>query len=130
MLSLHIESTKSTPFIGFDPDACRLEISGESYPENAAAFYEPVLSRISRWIDTSHQRNLNVDFELRYYNSSSSKAIMNLLELLDEAARKEWDIEVTWRFEEENEIIQESGEEFQDDYERLNFKLIALPTPE
>lgn len=123
---LKIEPSKSTPSICFDPDSGVFDIKGESYPENAAGFYEPVLSWLSRWLETSRQKTLHLNFELLYYNSSSSKAIMNLFDLLEDAVQKDWKITVGWRFDEENEIIRESGEEFQMDYDCIDVKLIAV----
>jgi hypothetical protein len=130
MLSLMVEPTKSTPSVRFDPDAGLLDIRGESYPENAAAFYEPVLRNIGRWLQTSPSRRLRIVFELRYYNSSSSKAIMNLLDLTEASADNGWDIRVDWRVDEENEIIHESVQEFQEDYEALNIRLVSISTDE
>jgi hypothetical protein len=127
---LNLDPSKSTPWVRFDPDSRRLDIRGESYPENAAAFFEPILSHVGQWLKASPDGTFRVRFELRYYNSSSSKAIMNLMDLLEEAEDKGWAIEVEWCFHEENEIIRESGGEFQDDYERLDIKLVALPMPE
>ena len=126
MEPLNIASSKSTPYVYFDADAATLHIKGESYPENAAKFYEPILTWLARWLETSGQKWFQVDFELLYYNSSSSKAIMNLFDLLEEAADRDWKITVHWRFDEENEIIRESGEEFQMDYDAIDVRLTAF----
>jgi hypothetical protein len=128
MLSLNMAASQSTPAVRFDPQKRRLDIRGESYPENAAAFYEPILSRIGQWLREAGAGAFEVMFELRYYNSSSSKAIMNLMDCLAEAAEKGWTIKVHWRFHEENDIIQESGEDLQDDYDLLDISLVTLPT--
>ena len=42
MSNLYIEQTKSTPRIQFEADSNKLRIEGQSYPENAFKFYEPV----------------------------------------------------------------------------------------
>ncbi len=126
MKSLRIESSKSTPSVRFYPDSNVFEIKGESYPENAAGFYEPVLHWLSRWFKISDQHHMQLNFELVYYNSSSSKAIMNLFDLLEDAVQTGWPITVMWRFDKENEIIRESGEDFQMDYDGLDIRLVAI----
>ncbi len=127
MEPLNIAASNSTPNIYFDVDSSVLYIKGESYPENASRFYEPVLRWLGEWLGRSPQKGLQVDFELLYYNSSSSKAIMNLFDLLEDAAELGRRITVYWRFDEENEIIRESGEEFQMDYEQVDVRLEAIP---
>lgn len=128
MSAFCIEPSKSTPSVRFSPEDHMLEIKGESYPENAASFYQRILERLRKWLNSSDSMKLEVRFELLYYNSSSSKAIMNLMDIIEEAVINGWDINVAWIFDEENEIIRESGEEFKEDYDSIAIRLIALPS--
>ena len=52
---------------------------------------------------------------------------MNLMDLLQAASENGWDIDVSWRFHAENEIIKESWEEFREDYDLLDIRLIVIP---
>ena len=63
------------------------------------------------------------DFELIYFNSSSAKAIMMLMEKLDDAAKNGASIEVYWYYDEEDDTMQELGEEFGEDLEHAAFHL-------
>lgn len=47
MYDLFIEQTKSTPKVLFDHQNAKLSIQGQSYPENAFQFYEPIIA----WLD-------------------------------------------------------------------------------
>ena len=47
MQKLFIEQTKGSPRIDFDPESNTLVMQGQSYPENAFKFYEPVF----KWVD-------------------------------------------------------------------------------
>jgi hypothetical protein len=123
MSILNIEATRSTPAIHLDPGTGRLEITGESCPKNASVFYEPVLRDIQIWLDTDPPRRLDVIFVLPCYSSSSSRAIMNLMDLLEAAAGRGWAITIRWRFHEKNDIIRERGEELRADYESLRIEL-------
>lgn len=42
MKLLCIDGSKSTPQIDFNPETNQLRIKGQSYPENAYKFYEPI----------------------------------------------------------------------------------------
>ena len=110
MANLMIEATKSSPYINFDGDKHHLIMKGESYPENIATFYEPVFA----WLDTflSHTKKLElvVDLEIIYFNSSSSKVLMDIFDKLDLAAKTDNGVIINWRYHEENEMALEYGE--------------------
>ncbi|SDD18746.1 protein of unknown function [Paenibacillus sp. UNCCL117] len=116
MYELFIEPTKSTPSVHFDPKWNRLWISGESYPENAFKFYEPLL----RWVD-EYLEQLGADQEvllelrLPYVNTSSTKCFMMLLEKFDAAHASGKHIKLVWYCSPDNESEQECAEEFKED---------------
>ena len=64
-----------------------------------------------------------VNIELYYFNSSSSKVLMNFFEVLDKAAEQGCNITVNWIYEEEDEDSLEFGEEFAEDVDHLTFNL-------
>lgn len=126
MDSLHIEATKSTPYIHYGADENILDIMGESYPENAAAFYSPVFRWLDEFLAEYPNRSLTVNIELLYFNSSSSKALMNLFDRFENAAENGWTITVNWIYQMENETARECGEEFQEDYDVIAFNMTAI----
>lgn len=120
MEKLIVEKTKSTPSIDFDANSALLQIKGESYPENVTKFYTPVLEWIKEYLSNATQET-TVEFEIVYFNSSTSKVFMTLFDILDEEVSKGKDITVKWRCDKENEIAIECGEEFKEDVEHLPF---------
>jgi hypothetical protein len=62
--------------------------------------------------------------EIIYFNSSSSKALMNFFDLLDEAVAAGRKIAVNWIYDAGNESALEYGEEFKEDLESLEFNLV------
>lgn len=120
------EKTKSTPRINFDPEKHRLEISGESYPENSAKFYSPMLQWLEAYLQQLSNEDIHVDIELIYFNSSSSKVFMNFFDLLEEAAGKGVSVEIRWKYHPDNDIAQECGEEFQEDLQQVAFHMVEL----
>ncbi len=118
-----IQQTKSTPLVEFDPENGRIRMEGESYPENPVKFYEPIWDRLRDYLKSGIATHLEVDMELTYFNSSSSKALMNLFEMLETAARDGFSIVVNWWTHPENESALEAGEEFKEDVPFLTFNL-------
>lgn len=127
MEKLFIEPTKSTPLVDFDPQTRNLLIKGESYPEYAAKFYSPVFTWLTTFLEPEDsEKTVTIDLEISYFNSSSSKALMNIFDILEEAAERGIEIVVNWRFDKENEAAKECGEEFMEDIESIKFNMVEL----
>ncbi|MBG0774909.1 MAG: DUF1987 domain-containing protein [Desulfovibrionaceae bacterium] len=123
MQRLTIERTRSTLAVDFDPQGV-LRMHGESYPENSLKFFQPVLTWLEEFLAAAGpDRPLRADLDIVYFNSSSSKALMNFFDMLDEAARGGAPVTVVWRYHEENEIARECGEEFAEDMEAVCFEM-------
>ena len=113
------------PFdISFDAARSVLEVKGYSYPENAVAFYAPVLEWLQEYLGGARRRPVEINMELIYFNSSSSKILLDLFDFLDEHAAAGIDVEVNWIYDENNESAYECGLEFQEGLRRLRFALV------
>ena len=88
MANLKIAATDRSPEVDFDFANHALRIKGESYPEDVAAFYGPVFSALDDYLAGLATGPARFDFELIYFNSSSARAIMSLLEKLEDAAAR------------------------------------------
>lgn len=127
MNNLIIEKTQSTPYINFDPVLRRLAISGESFPENAAKFYSPILEWLKLYIDRlDSSYEVVMEYEIVYFNSSTSKIFMTIFDMLDRAVEDGKKICVNWRCDEKNETAIECGEEFREDLNVLPFNIIKV----
>ncbi|TXK80073.1 DUF1987 domain-containing protein [Paenibacillus sp. N3.4] len=116
MQKIIIESSKSTPAIHFDPQAHVLSIQGQSYPENAFKFYEPILKWMDDYLDQLNEATImKIELMLPYINTSSTKCFMTLLEKLDEAYDQGKNISIYWYYDQENETELECAQEFQED---------------
>ena len=118
-----IEATKSSPFIHFDGAQNVLVIKGESYPENAAKTYAPVFVWLEEYLKGLGDEIVRVDMEITYFNSSSSKILMNFFDMLEDAAGGGKKIVVNWRYHQDNETAMECGEEFMEDMSFVEFNL-------
>lgn len=121
---LNIVATKSSPKINLNAQNNTLSISGESYPENTAQFYEPVFKWLETYLSELNNQLMTMNMELVYFNSSSSKVLMDIFDMLDEASDEGKNIVVNWIYDEENDAALEYGEEFAEDVEALTFNLV------
>ena len=69
-----------------------------------------------------------LNLEIIYLNSSSSKILLNLFDMLDDAARRGQEIVINWRYHEESETALECGEEFAEELTTAKFNLVMIPT--
>ncbi len=122
MKNLEVEATKYTPEIKLDVKGT-LSLVGKSYPENTFEFYAPLMSWIEEYFDSNAADKTVVNMEIIYFNSSSSKLFFDFFDLLEENS-SENTIEINWIYDEENESAEEAGEDFIEDFEDLNIKLV------
>ena len=124
MENLVLEGSAKTPSIKFDAANGVLELKGRSIPENSVEFYKP----LNEWIDTyggSPQPNTILDMKLEYFNTSSSKCILDLFKQLEGLNGKGTEVKVNWYFEEDDEDMEEAGEDYQAII-GLEFKMIEV----
>ena len=126
MENLNIEATQSTPNINFDVSG-KLSITGKSYPENTFEFYAPVMAWVRTYFSSdSSPRELTLDIEITYFNTSSSKLFFDFFDFFNHLDKNQGDFNVivNWIYDEENESALEAGEDFVDDFDNLNIKLV------
>lgn len=124
MEDLIIEKTQSTPFIHFSSATNMLVLQGESFPENSAKFYAPVLEWLKEYIAVLENQKAVMLFEIVYFNSSTSKVFMTIFDLMQDAVKCNKDISILWKCDEKNETAIECGEEFKEDLEDLPFNIV------
>ncbi|MEO5603664.1 MAG: DUF1987 domain-containing protein [Cyclobacteriaceae bacterium] len=107
METFNLEGTEDTPRIILDKQNGIFEISGRSIPEDSAEFYKPILAWIEAYGDHPNT-STNFVFKLEYFNTASSKLILDLLYSLEDIKN----LKVEWYFHEEDEDMEEAGQEF------------------
>jgi hypothetical protein len=108
MDNLLIEGTKKTPTVHLKKDGQML-LKGRSIPEDPSKFFDIIY----RWIEEySHHpaplTELNIDLE--YFNSGTSKAMLNLFHQFVDLKNKGHQLVIKWHFETGDDDIQERGE--------------------
>ena len=124
MENLILEGSAKTPTVTFNATEGKLELKGRSIPENSVEFYKP----LNDWIENygqSPKTATSVDIKLEYFNTSSSKCILDLFKKLEGINGKGTDVSINWYFEEDDEDMEEAGEDYQAIIS-LPFKIIEV----
>ena len=128
MDNIKIEATDRSPEIDFDFGQNAFAIRGESYPEDVASFFGPVIGQLEEHLSSLDGGEVRFDFELIYFNSSSAKVLMGLFDNLDETAGGGVSVTINWYYDEEDDTMEELGQEFAEDLENATFNLKILAT--
>ena len=126
MRSLKLEETKGvffTPKIYLKSKTGHCEIAGESYIEDADLFYQPIID----WLDTyikKVKKPIVFDFRLTYFNTSSSKALLNILKKLRSYKQTGGQVEINWYYPEDNYDLLAEAEDYIED---LGIEMNLIP---
>lgn len=124
---LFIAASGSSPEVNFRFSAHALSLKGESYPENAAAFYGDIIARTRAYLGALEaDQSVTVDVALTYFNSSSTKMLFGLFDALNAAAEAGTRVVLNWHHDVEDDTIQEFGAELHDEFAALDFHDIAV----
>jgi len=124
MENLRIERKRDTLGIVFDATTGVLVMTGASYPENPVEFFAPLYAWLKQFIATVN-RPLIINITISYLNTSSSKCLLDFLEILDKYYEAGGTVELKWFYEEGDEDMQETGEELCEDL-MLPYQVIPL----
>lgn len=126
METLLISQTRATPEINFSGESGILQINGQSYPENAFKFYEPILSWLDQLFEQDDDsRKIELIISMPYLNTSSSKCMMEILERFESAMLNGRQVGITWYYDEENESELECAEELKE-FVDIDFNILPL----
>ena len=129
MEKLFIDSTEFSPLVNLDSSSDIFEIKGESRPENARKFFQPVLD----WLDKYNQvlyfmktdkgsgyaKSLVFTFAFDYLNSTSLKFVYDILKKIEGLQPNATSITINWLYEPGDEDMKDNGEELS--------KLVKIP---
>lgn len=112
MDTLLIEGSAKTPTIKFDSNSGVVEIKGRSIPENSIEFYKPLIDWLEKYA-IKPQPNTTVNIQLEYFNTSSSKCILDVFKKLENINKSgNSSVIINWHFEEDDEDMSEAGEDY------------------
>lgn len=116
-----LQADEDTPYISLNTNGkCTFE--GKSYPEDIASFYIPIINWFENYVEFG-RNDLVLDMKMSYFNSASSKILIDIFERIDEI--KNQSVTVNWYYPEIDEEIFESGKIYQG-LTKLHFNFISF----
>jgi hypothetical protein len=113
METIKILGTDDTPSVILDKKANVFEFAGRSMPEDSGLFYEPIIEWFEDYSLNPNPETI-ISFKLIYFNTASSKLILDVLTKLEEIHETGNPVLVKWYYPEDDEDMQEAGEEYSD----------------
>ena len=110
---IKIMGTDDTPNVILDAENDIFEISGRSLPEDVTTFYEPILNWLDEYAESPNSKTV-FSFKLVYFNTASSKLILDVLMKLEEMFEAGNEVLIKWHYPEDDEDMEEAGEEYAD----------------
>ncbi|MCG8698992.1 MAG: DUF1987 domain-containing protein [Bacteroidales bacterium] len=115
MKDLIIEAQPDAPYypeVNFNADNGVLEILGESYMEEAYKFFLPLIDWIKEYT-LELRKPITMNFKLTYFNTSSSRLILDMLDLFKSYQQTQGDVTINWYFDPEDPDMKDEIEDFE-----------------
>ena len=112
MQIINVEATLKSPKVIMDKEKGRFEINGRSIPENTSEFYAPIMEWLKEYGKTPNSTT-DFKFKLEYFNTSSSKCILDICRIIEEMKQGGATVKITWIYEEYDEDMLEAGEDYE-----------------
>lgn len=114
------QPTNYTPFVSFDPSG-NLVLKGRSLMLDSVGFYTPLMD----WVRNLETEKVIFTIEIDYFNTSSSKKLLELLKILDENTNIK-EFVVYWGFESDDEDILMKGQILEERLKKAQFRYKEL----
>lgn len=121
---IKILGTDDTPTVTLDATNDIFEIAGRSLPEDVNAFYAPIVAWMDKYNQSPKPKTI-FNFKLVYFNTASSKMLLDILMKLEELVKTGKEVVVKWHYSEDDEDMKEAGEEYADIVD-VPFEQIAI----
>lgn len=115
---IRLNETQFTPEVNLDRDRSRFEFYGKSLPEDCNEFYNPIIQWFRSYVTFPNRETILV-FKLDYFNTSTSKKFLEILNLLKDIHKQKKPVVVNWYYRTGDDDMRESGETFSE--------LVAIP---
>lgn len=118
------KKTYFTPDVNFSASTGICEILGESYQEETFEFF----NRLIAWIDEfimKVKKPITMNFKLTYFNTSSARAIQEMIILLKKYQEQGGQVTINWYYQDEEDSTYEEAEDMQTQT-KIQFNMIRF----
>ena len=125
MKALKILASDSCPAVNFDPKLEKFEIRGNSMPENARSFYEPIIAWLDKYAESPNPVT-EIIFQMNLLNTSSTKLFIDIIKKINKIVESgNSDVNIIWYYNYGDDDIQEVGVEFKE-FINAPFELVPV----
>lgn len=111
MTPLILDPTSDTPEVILDKNNNQFLFAGTSLPEDIRKFYKPIFAWIEKYSETPNEETI-VNFKFKYFNTSSSKSILDILIHFKKLAKDGNMLIINWHSPKDDDEMREAGEGF------------------
>ncbi|NJK84955.1 MAG: DUF1987 domain-containing protein [Bacteroidales bacterium] len=115
MENILIKENKEAPYypsVNFNVETGVCEIAGESYMEETFKFYSPLLDWIKEFLKQD-QKPLTLKIKLTYFNTNSSRLILDMFDIIKQNKEKGKKIIVNWYYDPTDPDMIDEVEDFE-----------------
>ena len=112
MKSLSIHETPFTPYVLFESEKGELVSKGKSLPDDANTFYNPIIQWVEEYAVKPQPKTI-VNIHFAYFNTVSSKNILEIFKKISQIKVAGFDVEIHWIYESEEEDMLEAGRDYE-----------------
>ena len=115
--------TKDSPYFLLDRNLGLIMLKGRSSLLETKKFYEPLLEVIKIYVDTKPEYTKMI-VDLDRFNTSSSKYILEIFNILRILIKMKLKVEVDWYYDDIDDSMHEAGGDYSEIVKELPFNLI------
>ena len=107
---IHLIPSEDEPEIILDKAKNILRFSGTSIPEDPDKLFRPVMNWVNQYVKSPNPET-RIEFMMEYYNSSTARFFVEMLEKFEELNEKNGNVRIIWQFHKDDVVMQERGED-------------------
>jgi hypothetical protein len=107
---VHLTPSEDEPEIILDKTKKILRFSGTSIPEDPEKLFRPVMNWVNQYVRSPNPET-SIEFMMEYYNSSTARFFVEMLEKFEELNENTGNVRIIWKCRKDDVVMQERGED-------------------
>jgi SiaC family regulatory phosphoprotein len=107
---IHLIPSEDEPEIILDKAKNILRFSGTSIPEDPEKLFRPVMNWVNQYVKSPNPET-RIEFMMEYYNSSTARFFVEMLEKFEELHDRTGSVKIIWKCRKDDVVMVERGED-------------------
>jgi len=107
---IHLIPSEDEPEIILDKAKNILKFSGTSIPEDPEKLFRPVMNWVNQYLKSPNPKT-SIEFMMEYYNSSTARFFVEMLEKFEELNDRTGSVSIIWKCRKDDVVMVERGED-------------------